>query len=151
LAGQWIGTGGNSINTTNWSVGPSITGAILDGGASASKVDAATARWKIAVGVLNSEIRSAAQDIQNALADQESANARIATASIAVTAARNTMRATEAQWRAGAVSLFELEDATRQFEVNEETQIVALRDRTQAWVALIKATANAVAPSKDPT
>jgi outer membrane protein TolC len=63
----------------------------------------------------------------------------------AVAAARTTFSATEARWLAGAVSLFELEDARRQLAGAEDSAIAARRDRAQAWVALIKASGNSAA------
>ena len=151
LSGQWLSAAGTTLHTTPWSAGASLAGPVFDGGKSASNVDAAVARWQAALAVLSGEIRRAAQDVENALADQESTTARVSAASTAATSAKDTLRATEAQWRAGAVSLFELQDAARTYAANEEIQIAALRDRALAWVALIKATANAHLPSKELT
>ncbi|MDT4886745.1 hypothetical protein FQZ97_1231330 [compost metagenome] len=57
----------------------------------------------------------------------------------ALGAARDTFLVTERRWRAGATSLFELEDARRQRAAADDAAIAAMRDHAQAWIALMKA------------
>src|SRR3546814_17487117 len=73
--------------------------------------------------------------VEDALAGQQSAQQRVVTSRQAVEAARAALRANEARWRAGAISMFELEDSRRQFNGAQESAIAAARDRAQAWVA----------------
>lgn len=150
LGGQTIRAGGAATHTTPWSFGAALAAPLFDGGRSAAGVDAAAARWRLALAVLSEAVRGAAQDIANALADQASTAARVATTAAAADAAEATLRATDAQWRAGAVSLFELQDAAHTRAANQEASIAARRDRALAWVALLKATANAHSPSTTP-
>src|SRR3546814_17671763 len=77
--------------------------------------------------------------VEDALAGQQSAQQRVVTSRQAVEAARAALRANEARWRAGAISMFELEDSRRQFNGAQESAIAAARDRAQAWVALVRA------------
>jgi outer membrane protein TolC len=82
--------------------------------------------------------------MEDALAAQRSAEQRLETSHQAVQSGRVSLLANEARWRAGAISLFELEEARRQFNGAQESEIAAARDRAQAWVELIRASANSV-------
>ncbi|MEW5824046.1 MAG: efflux transporter outer membrane subunit [Pseudomonadota bacterium] len=140
LTGQWISAAGSSLSFTTWSLGPSLAGTLFDGGAGASNVSAAEARYLRAMASMQSTLRSTVQEVENALAAQASAQARSASTLEGVKAARTTLAATQAQWEAGTVSLFELEDSRRQFASAQDAEISARRDQAQAWVALVKAT-----------
>jgi NodT family efflux transporter outer membrane factor (OMF) lipoprotein len=140
LTGQWIRAAGSSLDFTTWSIGPSLSGTLFDGGAGAANVSAAEARYRRAVAGLQGTLRSTVQEVENALAAQASASARGSSTRDGVTAARTTLQASDAQWKAGAISLFELEDSRRQLASAQDAEIAARRDQTQAWVALVKAT-----------
>lgn len=145
LTGNWMRAAGSTLHATSWSLAANLAAPLFDGGAGASAVDTAEARYRAAVALLAQAVRQAAQDIENALSDAASAARRMDTTREAVAAARTTFSATEARWLAGAVSLFELEDARRQLASAEDSAIAARRDRAQAWVALIKASGNSAA------
>ncbi|MDO3526371.1 efflux transporter outer membrane subunit [Ralstonia pseudosolanacearum] len=149
LTGQWIRAGGSTLDFTTWSIGPSVTGTLFDGGAGAANVSAAQARYRRAVAGLQSTLRSSVQDVENALAGQASAKARVVSAGDSVAAARITLQATEVQWKAGATSLFELEDSRRQFASAQDAEVSARRDQAQAWVALVKASGGAITLSSE--
>jgi outer membrane protein TolC len=140
LTGQWIRAGGSTLDDWTGSAGPSLSMPLLDGGAGRANVAGARARYDGAVGVLRQAVRDATRDVEDALAAGGSAQLRLATSRDAVAAAQQTLDATDAQWRAGAVSLFELEDARRQFATAQDNAIAAARDAAQAWVGLIRAT-----------
>jgi len=140
LTGQWIRAAGSSVDFTAWSFGPSLSGTLFDGGAGAASVSAAEARYRRAVAGLQGTLRSTVQEVENALAAQASASARGSSTRDGVDAARTTLQASESQWTAGAISLFELEDSRRQLASAQDAEITARRDQTQAWVALVKAT-----------
>ncbi len=143
LTGQWLHAAGSTLQATTWSLGPALSGSLFDGGSGAARVSAAEARYQGATAALRGALRSAAQDIENALAAAASADARAEPARQSVDAARTALTALQAQWQAGAVSLFELEDARRQFASAQDTAIAAARDRALAWVALVRATGQA--------
>lgn len=144
LTGQWVRAAGSSFDFTTWSIGPALTGTVLDGGAGAANVNAAEARYRRAVAGLQGTLRSTVQEVENALAAQASAQDRTVSAGEAVTAARTTLRTSESQWQAGTISLFELEDSRRQFASAQDDEISARRDHALAWVGLIKASAGAI-------
>lgn len=144
LTGQWIRAAGTTLDFTTWSIGPALSATVFDGGAGAANVSAAQARYRRAVASLQGTLRSTVQDVENALAAQVSAQARVASASEAAAADRTTLQASTAQWKAGAISLFELEDSRRQYASAQDAEISARRDQAQAWIALVKASAGAV-------
>ncbi|MCK4120442.1 efflux transporter outer membrane subunit [Ralstonia nicotianae] len=151
LTGQWIRAAGSTLNFTTWSIGPSLTGTLFDGGAGAANVSAAEARYRQSVASLRGTLRTTVEDVENALAAQTSAQDRAASAHEATDAAHTTLVAAEGQWKAGAISLFELEDSRRQYASAQDAEISARRDRAQAWVALVKATGGAVTLTTEPT
>jgi multidrug efflux system outer membrane protein len=139
LTGNWLRAAGSTLNFTTWSFGPTLTAPLSDGGAGASSIDAAGARYRAAVARLRQAVRRVVQDVEQPLAFEESSRVRMTSAQEALAAARDTFLVTERRWRAGATSLFELEDARRQRAAAEDAAIAATRDHAQAWIALIKA------------
>jgi outer membrane protein TolC len=151
LTGEWIRSAGTTLRYVAWSLGPTVNGTLFDGGASAANVDAAEARYRAAVAALRLAVLSATEDVENALAARQSADARATLTKESADEARTTFIATEDQWRAGAVSLFELEDARRELTSALDSAVAADRDRGQAWVALVKASGNAISNPLDAT
>lgn len=151
LTGQWLRAAGSTFDFTTWSVGPALSGTVFDGGAGAANVSASEARYRRTVASLQGTLRSTIQDVENALAAQASAQARMASAGEAVAAARTTLQAAESQWKVGAISLFELEDSRRQFASAQDAEISSRRDQVLAWVALVKATGGAITLNPEPT
>ncbi|NIJ37462.1 outer membrane protein TolC [Sphingopyxis panaciterrae] len=152
LTGNWIRMLGSTSSFDTWSAGAELSAPLFDGGAGAANIRGAQARYREAVEALRDAVRTAARDVEDALAGQQSAQQRIATSREAVEAARVVLRANEARWRAGAISMFELEDSRRQFNAAQESAIAAARDRAQAWVALVRAAGGRVSmPAEAPT
>jgi multidrug efflux system outer membrane protein len=142
LTGQWLSAFGQSARFDTWSVGAGLSAPLFDGGSGAANVRGAEARYRQAVATLRSTVRSTVQNIEDALAAQQSAEQRIVTSQQAADAARFGLRANEARWKAGAISRFELEDTRRLFNSAQESAIAAARDRAQAWVDLVRASGN---------
>jgi len=140
LGGQWLSVFGTAYKLIVWSVGPALNGTLYDGGTGSSKVDAARARYREAQANLHAKVRATVQNVQDALAQQVSANARLVSTQQAQQAAQVALQANEARWRVGAISRFDLETSRRTFESSEENAIAATRDRCLAWVALVQAT-----------
>ncbi|MEE4324856.1 efflux transporter outer membrane subunit [Pseudomonas alliivorans] len=151
LTGQWIRAAGSSLDFNTWSIGPSLTGPLFDGGAGAANVKSAQARYRRASASLRGTLRTTVEDVENALAAQASAASRVLSTQEGVSAARTTFKVSDDQWKAGAISLFELEDARRQFASAQDAEISALRDQGQAWIALVKATGTAITLTPDTT
>ena len=139
LTGNWLRAFGEATSFDAWSAGVNLAVPVLDGGGGAAKVRRAQARYREAVARLRSVVRQSAREVEDALAAQQSAGERVETSRQAVEAARVALAASEARWRAGAISRFELEDSRREFNLVQESGIAAQRDRAEAWVDLIRA------------
>jgi len=140
LTGQWIRALGSNSSYASNSVGVGLTGPLVDGGAGAATVRGAEAAYREAMAQLAGTIRIAVRDIEDGLAAQQSALARIETSKAALAAARFAFQANEARWRAGAIAQYELEEARRRFRSAQEGVVVAMADRARAWVALVRRT-----------
>jgi NodT family efflux transporter outer membrane factor (OMF) lipoprotein len=149
LTGQWLRAAGSSLNFTTWSAGTSLSANLFDGGAGAANVSAAEARYRLATASLHGTLRSTVLEVENALAAQASAQARSVSTRDGLAAARTTLQAAQAQWQAGAISLFELEDSRRLLASAQDAYITARRDQAQAWVTLVKATGGAIVQSPE--
>jgi NodT family efflux transporter outer membrane factor (OMF) lipoprotein len=144
LSGQWLGALGSSGSYTGWSAGPALTMPVFDGGLGKAQVRAAQARYRESLAALTGALRTAARDVEDALADRQSADARVETSAQAVAAARLAMRANEARWRAGALSAFDLETSRRALNTARLNAVTAHADRARAWIALVRASGGAV-------
>jgi NodT family efflux transporter outer membrane factor (OMF) lipoprotein len=148
LSGQWLRAGGG--RTDGWSIGPALSMPLFDGGRGAAAVSAGEARYRLALAGLRGAVRNAARDVENALAATLSANTRLSTTRAAADAALAAFDATDAMWRAGAASLFVLEDARRQLASAQNDAIAAVQDSGQAWIALVLACGNSSIISESP-
>ncbi|WP_217990220.1 efflux transporter outer membrane subunit [Pseudomonas indica] len=142
LTGQWIRTLGSTIHFDTWSAGAAASVPIFDAGLGAANVDGAEARYRVALAGLASTLRTAMRDVEDSLAALSSAEQRADTSRQAADAAAVALRANEARYRAGAISLFELEGSRRQFNGAQESAIAAASDRARSWVSLMRATGN---------
>lgn len=140
LSGQWLRAGRQG--DAGWSFGPAFSLPLFDGGRGAAAVAAGEARYRLALATLQGVVRDAARDVENALAATVSADSRLGTTREAVDAAQAAFDATDAMWRAGATSLFVLEDARRLLASAQDDAISAVRDSSQAWIALVLACGN---------
>jgi NodT family efflux transporter outer membrane factor (OMF) lipoprotein len=138
LSQQWIRVLGTSDGFLTRSVGAGLTGPLFDGGAGAANVRGAEARYREAAAQLDGVLRIVVRDIEDALAAQQSAAARIETSRAALESARATLDANSERWRAGAIAQVELEESRRQFNRAQESAITAAADRARAWVALVR-------------
>jgi outer membrane protein TolC len=147
LTGNWLSALGTSARFLTGSLDGNLSFPLFDGGSGAGNVRVSQARYREAVANLLASVRTAARDMEDALAAQASAEQRTQTSRQAVAAGRILLRANEARWHAGAISVFELEDARRQFNIAQESEISAARDRAQAWVELVRASGDSIAPA----
>jgi NodT family efflux transporter outer membrane factor (OMF) lipoprotein len=145
LSGNWLQAFGKSISFGAWSLDSALSAPVIDGGAGNARVAGSQALYRQAVANLQATVREAAQNVEDALAAQASADQRFSTSRQALEAGRRLLVAKEAQWRAGAISRFELEDARRAFNTAQEDAVDAARDRAVAWVDLVRASGAAPA------
>ncbi len=125
---------------TVWSIGPvTVTLPLFDGGARRADAAAARARFDAATTVYAARLREAIRDVETALVTLDSTAKRGEDAFIAATGFERSFGATEASYRAGMASLFELEDARRSMVAAQSAVIELHRERISAWIALYRA------------
>jgi NodT family efflux transporter outer membrane factor (OMF) lipoprotein len=125
---------------STWAFGPvAVSLPIFDGGTRAANVEAAKARYDEAASIYRGKLRTAVREVEEALVNLQSTADRTQDAQIAAAGFNESFRATEARYRGGLASLFELEDARRS-DVSAQTALIDLsRERVQAWIALYRA------------
>lgn len=141
VAAGAVRLGGEWTDAQTWSLGPlSVTLPLFDGGRRAANADAARARYDEAVVTYRARLRQAVSEVEQALVTLESARRRDEDARVAAEGYRASFAATEARFRGGLASLFELEDARRTLFAAETALVNLQRERAAAWVALYRAT-----------
>jgi len=134
-----LGGVGAGADSHSWSFGPALSVPLFDAGKRAAGVQAAEARLAQQRAAYATAVRTAVNEVEQALVNLDSARRREADASAAVTGYANYYLAAEANWRAGSVSLLSLEEARRNAN-NAERKLIALqRMRVQNWISLYKA------------
>lgn len=137
---ETIRSQGNSIFFSPWLFGPAISLPLFDGGKRASQVEAAVARYDQAAAVLRQKVRSAVEDVENALARSETAAARETYVLQALEGYGQSFAATEARYQRGTVSLLDLENTRRSLLEAQKAHVALKLERLKAWTSLVKAT-----------
>lgn len=132
---------GVSTNGSVWSIGPvSVSLPLFDAGARRANADAALARYQAASVAYTASVRNAVRDTESALLALRGAAARREDARHAVQGFERSYWATDALYRGGLASLFELEDARRSMLAAHTALVDQQRDSATAWIALYRAT-----------
>jgi len=143
-------SGFGSFSGTTWSVGPvAVSLPIFDAGARRANVVAARARYDEATTAYAATLRNAIRDVETALIALQGTADRSADAQAAADNFELSYRATEARYRSGFGTLFELEDARRSALAAQITLINLRRDRVTAWIALYRALGGGWSPLAD--
>lgn len=138
---------GVSADGSSWSLGPlSVNFPLWDGGARRTATAAARAGYDEAVAEYQGTVRRALREVESALVALDAAAARQADALAAARDFEASLRATEARWRGGLASLFELEDARRSALAAQNVLIDLDRERATAWVTLWRALGGGFGP-----
>jgi len=132
-------TTGMTLSSNTWSIGPTVTLPIFDGGELRSKVDSAEAAYAGALATYRSDIRAAVKEVEQALVNLSDAEQRESVEGRSAEQYRQYFRAAELNWRAGGLSLLSLEDARGQMINQEISHITQQQNRVQYWIALYKA------------
>ena len=112
---------------------------VFDGGARRANVDAARARYDEAASAYAATLRKAVREVEEALVNLQSTADRSADAQTAADDYEVSFRATEARYKSGLASLFELEDARRSALAAQIALVDLQRERVAAWIALYRA------------
>ena len=125
---------------TLWSFGPlTVSLPIFDAGARRANVAAAESRYDEAGAVYRGRLRNAVREVEVALVALQSTADRGTDAQVASEGFAASFRATEARFKGGLASLYELEDARRSALQAEVALIDLRRERTSAWISLYRA------------
>jgi multidrug efflux system outer membrane protein len=122
-----------------WSVGPSITVPIFEGGRNSANLQNARAQYEETVNRYRAQVLTAFQDVENALVDLHTLAGQAGAQDAAVTAARRALELSQQQYEKGAVSFLDVLDAERTLLQDERTAAELLGARLQVTVQLIKA------------
>jgi outer membrane protein, multidrug efflux system len=127
-------------NLDTWSFGPlALTLPLFDGGKRRANVVAAEAAYTQAVSVYRAKVRQAVREVEQALVNLQSTDARKQDADVATTGYADSLAATQSRYSQGLASLVELEDARRNALAAQSSQIGLALERNRAWVALYRA------------
>ncbi len=145
-----IDFGAGSFSGTTWSIGPvAVSLPVFDAGARRANVVAARARYDEATIAYAATLRNAIRDVENALIALQGTADRSADAQTAADNFEVSYRATEARYKSGFGTLFELEDARRSALAAQNTLIDLRRERIAAWIALYRALGGGWSPLAD--
>ncbi|MEP6875054.1 MAG: efflux transporter outer membrane subunit [Burkholderiales bacterium] len=130
---------GNDSGTL-WAIGPvTVSLPLFDAGARRANVDAAQARYVEAGALYRGKLRTAVREVEEALVALRSTADRNTDAQVATDGFATSFRATEARFKGGLASLFELEDARRSALQAQVALIDLQRERSTAWITLYRA------------
>ena len=133
-------SGVGTISGTVWSIGPlAVSLPLFDGGTRRANVDAAKARYDDALAGYQGRLRRAVREVEEALVNLQSTGDRGGDAQVASEGFEASYRATEARFKGGLASLFELEDARRSAVQAQSALIDLQRERVAAWISLYRA------------
>ena len=129
-----------NLSGTLWSIGPvTVALPLFDGGTRRANVVAARARYDAAAAVYRGKLRTAVREVEEALIALHSTAERNTDAQAASDGFASSFRATQARFKGGLASLFELEDARRSALQAQVAQIDLQRERDTAWISLYRA------------
>ncbi len=124
---------------TLWTIGPlTVSLPLFDGGARRADVVAAQARFDEAGSLYRAKLRGAVREVEEALVALQSTADRNNDSVIATEGFAAAFRATEARFKGGLASLYELEDARRSALAAEIALIDLQRERATAWITLYR-------------
>ncbi|CAN7704008.1 TolC family protein [Pseudoduganella sp. LjRoot289] len=133
-------SGGENTQLDTWTIGPlSVSVPLFDAGRRRANVDAAQARYELAVSQYQASVRNAVREVEQALVTLNSTSERAADAETALQGYRVAFTATEDRYKNGLASLLDLEDARRTRLSAENTVVNLQQERSSAWVALYRA------------
>ena len=135
-----VETAMGTVDGSTWSLGPvALTLPLFDGGTRRANAEAARARYDEAATAYRARVRGAVREVEEALVRLQGADTREQDARTAVEGFESAYRATDARYRGGLASLFELEDARRSSLQAQIALIDLQRERVDAWITLYRA------------
>lgn len=140
---------GVETNLDTWSFGPlALSLPIFDGGQRAANVELAQVRYAEAVSVYRAKVRQAVREVEEALVNLHSTQARALDAEVATKGYAESFQATKIRYEQGFASLTDLEDSRRVTLAAESALIALDLERKRAWVTLYRALGGGFEPQK---
>jgi multidrug efflux system outer membrane protein len=140
---------GRETNLDTWSFGPlAVTLPLFDGGQRKANVVSAEAAYAQSVSAYRGKVRQAVREVEEALVNLQSTDARKQDAAVATAGYAESLAATQARYGQGLASLVELEDARRNALAAESAQLSLGLERNRAWVSLYRALGGGFEPDR---
>ena len=117
-----------------WSLGPDLSGTLLDFGATSAKVDQARAAWDGSVASYRLAVLTAMQEVEDDLVELNTLTSELAAQQRATDAARESARVTRNQYEAGMIDYLDV--ATTETSSLSAQQSLLTLQSTQ-WVASV--------------
>ncbi|WP_370425984.1 efflux transporter outer membrane subunit [Pantoea vagans] len=117
-----------------WSLGPELSGTLLDAGATSAKVDQARASWDASVATYRQTVLSAMQEVEDKLVELNTLQGEIAAQQRATDAAQTSARVTRLQYEAGMINYLDVA-TTENSSLSAQQSLLTLQS-TQ-WVSSV--------------
>lgn len=124
-----------SLPNRVWSLGPSLSGTVLDFGATSAEVEQARAAYDAKVASYRQTVLEALQEVENYLVELNTLQGEVASQQRATVAAQESARITRNQYDAGMIDYLDVA-TTENSRLSEQQNLLALQS-TQ-WVASVK-------------
>ena len=130
---------GQTLRSVTWSIGPTLSLPLYDGGRRVANLETAKANYQSAEAAFRSKARNAVREVEEALLRLASANERQADTKAAADGYRSNLEATSSRFRVGLGSALEQEES-RRLSLTADANLIALqRDRVSSWITLYRA------------
>lgn len=139
---------GVRLDTTTWSLGPSLTVPVFDAGVREAALEGARARLQAAESQWRARVRDAAREVEEALVRLSAAASQAEQSDKAVAAYRRSLGAVQTRRQAGLAGDLDIEEARRVALAAEGALKALAHERVQAWIALYRAAGGGWAPEK---
>lgn len=136
-----------NLNATSWTIGPTLSMPLFDGGRRAANVETAKIAYQTAEIGYRTQVRRAVREVEDALVRLDSMKTRVTDAQIAADGYREALIAAQARYKSGFASLLDLEE-TRRLSFNADNILAATRrEHVNAWIALYRAVGGGWTPA----
>jgi outer membrane protein, multidrug efflux system len=127
------------LDPTSWSFGPALSLPIFDAGQRAAAVRSANADALISAESYRSTVLNAVNEVEIALTRLDSALNNLENRDVLVEQYASYFSAIDEYWRAGGATLLDREEARRQLQTAQISQISQRETLLRQWIALYKA------------
>jgi len=124
-----------SLPNRTWSLGPELSGTVLDFGATSAKVDQARASYDASVASYRQAVLEGFQEVENYLVELKTLDAEIAAQQRATDSAKESARVTANQYEAGMIDYLDVA-TTENTSLSQQQSLLSLQS-TQ-WVASVE-------------